>query len=223
MLQRAMSTKTGGGLYCEVYWGTNLSAAWSYGPEQTRILAAPDETVPMPLYGFTLPEEPYLLAERTERGWRIHPPPSVRMERKLKGDAFSPVPETDVRRENGRPSVDLAEGMTLRFSEGKLTLVVQSSVVKERVGPLQWKDFGWLLVVSALFLSLPVGFLIAGPTPTRQAESNARALQLAAEKEAERRKEMGLDTPLRPLTEAERAQQPDAGTGVNVPGFFRVR
>ncbi|NMO20967.1 hypothetical protein HPC49_28180 [Pyxidicoccus fallax] len=219
-----MSTKTGGGLYCELYWGTNLSEAWSYGPEQAPVHAAPDEKAPLPLYGFTLPEEPFLFAERTERGWRIHLPPAARIERKLRGDAYGPVPESEQRRDNGRTSVDLAEGTTLRLFEGQLSLVVQGSVVKERVGPLQWKDMGWLLVVSALFLSLPVGFLIAGPTPERQAEANTRALQLAAKKEAERRKALGLDKPLRPLTEEERTQQkPDAGTGVNVPGFFRVR
>jgi hypothetical protein len=224
MLQRAMSTKPGGGgLFCELYWGTNLSEAWSYGPEHNRIHAAPDEKAPLPLYGFTLPEEPFLLAERTEHGWRVHLPPAARMERRVRGDAFGAVPETEVRRENGRTSVELSDGMTLRLSEGQLSLVVQGSVVKERVGPLQWKDFGWLVVVSALFLSLPVGFLIAGPTPERQAEANARALQMAAEKEAARRKDMGLNTPLRPLTDTERAQQSDGGTGVNMPGFFRVR
>jgi hypothetical protein len=223
MLQRAMSTKPSGGLYCELYWGTNLSEAWSYGPEQSQVHAAPDEKAALPLYGFTLPEEPFLLAERTERGWRIHLPPAVSTQRRVRGDAFGTVPETDLRRQDGRTSVELSEGTTLRLTEGQLHLVVQSSVVKERVGRLQLKDFGWLMVVSALFLSLPVGFLIAGPTPERAAESNARALKAAAEQEAARRKAMGLNTPLRPITDAERAQQTDGGTGVNVPGFFRVR
>jgi hypothetical protein len=223
MLQRAMSTKPSGGLYCELFWGTNLSEAWSYGPEQARIHAAPDEKASMPLYGFTLPEEPFLLAERTELGWRIHLPPGVRAERKVRGDTFGAVPETEVRRQDGRTSVELSAGMTLRLSEGQLSLVVQDSVVKERVSRLQWKDFGWLVVVSALFLSLPVGFLIAGPTPERKAEANARALKMAAEKEAERRKALGVDTPLRPLTDAERLRQPDGGSGSNLPGYFRVR
>ncbi|MCP3141290.1 hypothetical protein [Pyxidicoccus xibeiensis] len=223
MLQRAMNTTKGGGLYCELYWGTNLSEAWSYGPEQASVHAAPDEKAPLPLYGFTLPEEPFLLAERTERGWRIHLPPAARMERKVRGDHFATVPESELRQQDGHRSVELAEDTTLRLMEGQLTLVVQGSVVKERVGRLQAKDFGWLIVVSALFLSLPVGFLIAGPTPERQQEANTRALKLAAEKEAERRKALGVDTPLRPLTDTERAQQSDGGTGINVPGYFRVR
>lgn len=227
MLPRAMSTKAkaDGGLFCELYWGTNLAEAWSYGPEQTRVHAAPDEKAPLPLYGFTLPEEPFLLAERTSAGWRIHLPPAVRVERRMKGDGYGSVPETDLRQQDGRRSVDLDDGMTLRLSEGQLALLVQASVVKERVGRLQWKDMGWLAIVSVLFLSLPVGFLVAGPDPQRAAETNARVLKEAADKEAARRKAMGLGNPLRPLTESERAQQAksDGGTEITVPASLRVR
>ncbi|HZI14967.1 MAG TPA: hypothetical protein VE153_31645 [Myxococcus sp.] len=229
MLPRAMSTKarSDGGLFCELYWGTNLSEAWSYGREQTHVHAAPDEKAPLPLYGFTLPEEPFLFAERTGTGtWRIHLPPAASVERKLRGDGYGSVPETDLRNVEGRRSVELAEGMTLRISEGQLSLHVQASVVKERVGQLQWKDMGWLAIVSVLFLSLPVGFLAAGPDPQRAAETNARVLKEAADREAARRKAMGLNTPLRPLTDAERTQQQargDGGTEVTVPATLRVR
>ncbi|ATB46921.1 hypothetical protein [Corallococcus macrosporus] len=223
MLPPAMNTKAGGGLFCELYWGDNLSEAWSYGPERANVHAAPDETAPLPLYGFTLPEEPFLLAERTAQGWRIHLPPAARAERALKGDSYAAVPATDLRQHEGRATIDLAEGMTLRISEGQLSLRLQGSVVKEQVNRLRWKDFGWLVVVSMLFLSLPVGFLIAGPTPQRMEESKVRAMRLAAEKEAERRKAMGLDTPMRPLTDAEREAKSDAGDDVTVPAFLRVR
>ncbi|WP_240356751.1 MULTISPECIES: hypothetical protein [Myxococcus] len=219
-----MSTKADGGLYFELYWGENLAEAWSYGPEQAKVLAAPDEKAPLPLYGFTLPEEPFLMAERTGRGWRIHLPPNVHVDHKARGDAFTSLPDNQRVQDQGRTSVALADGMTLRLTEGHLSLLVQSSVVKERVGPLQWKDMGWLVIVALLFLSLPVGFLLAGPTPERAAESNARALQLAADKEAARRKAMGLDKPMRPITDAERAQQqPDAGPEVHIPATFRAR
>ncbi|WP_326491684.1 hypothetical protein [Myxococcus stipitatus] len=217
-----MSNKVAGGLYFELYWGENLAEAWSYGVEQTSIHAAPDEKATLPLYGFTLPEEPFLIAERTPRGWLIHLPPNAQVEHKSKGTAYGPVPDGQVHRQAGRTSVELTEGSTLRLSEGQLFLQVQGSVVKERVGPLEWKDMGWLAIVGLLFLSLPVGFLLAGPTPERSAESNARALQQAAEKEAARRKALGLDTPLRPLTDSERAAQPDAGSDVHVPAMFRV-
>ncbi|NTX04159.1 hypothetical protein HUA74_13605 [Myxococcus sp. CA051A] len=225
MLVREMSTKADGGLYFELYWGENLADAWSYGPEQAKVHAAPDEKAPLPLYGFTLPEEPFLMAERTGRGWRIHLPPNVHVEHKARGDAFTSVPANQLVKDQGRTSVALADGMTLRLTEGQLSLLVQGSVVKERVGPLQWKDMGWLLIVGLLFLSLPVGFLLAGPTPQRAAESNARALQLAADKEAARRKQMGLDTPMRPITDAERSQQQTDGgpEEVHIPATFRSR
>ncbi|MFY2562020.1 hypothetical protein ACN469_30785 [Corallococcus terminator] len=226
MLVGEMSTKADGGLYFELYWGENLAEAWSYGPEQAKVHAAPDEKAPLPLYGFTLPEEPFLMAERTERGWRIHLPPKVHLEHKARGDAFTSVPNNQLVQDQGRTSVALADGMTLRLTEGHLSLLVQSSVVKERVGPLQWKDMGWLVIVGLLFLSLPIGFLFAGPTAERAAESNARALQQAADKEAARRKAMGLDTPMRPITDAERSQQqqqPDAGPEVHIPATFRAR
>ncbi|MCP3097742.1 hypothetical protein LZ198_02500 [Myxococcus sp. K15C18031901] len=217
-----MSNKVAGGLYFELYWGENLAEAWSYGIEQTSIHAAPDEKAVLPLYGFTLPEEPFLIAERTERGWLIHLPPKAQVEHKTKGTAYGPVPDTQLHLQPGKTSVELMEGSTLRLSEGQLFLQVQGSVVKERIGPIDWKEMGWLAIVGLLFLSLPLGFLIAGPSPERAAENNARALQQAAEKEAARRKGMGLDTPMRPITDAERSAKPDAGSGVNVPATFRV-
>ncbi|GHG74417.1 hypothetical protein [Comamonas sp. JC664] len=223
MLPAAMNSKAGGGLFCELYWGNNLSEAWSYGPEQSSVHAAPDETALLPLYGFTLPEEPFLIAERTPQGWRIHLPPAARAERSVKGDGYAALPAGDLRRAAGRTSVDLAEGMTLRLSEGQLSLRIQASVVKDQVNRLQWKDFGWLAIVSMLFLSLPVGFLVAGPTPQRMEESKERAMKMAADKEAERRKALGLNTPLRPLTEEELGAKQDAGSDVTVPAYLRVR
>ena len=114
------------------------------------------------------------------------------------------------------------EGTTLRLTEGQLHLLVQHSVTKERVGRFRLRDFGWLAMVIVLFLSAPVGFLIAGPDPARMAENNARAIAAAKEKEKERRKALGLDTPLRPLTEHEKKHKPDAGTQVTVPASFGV-
>ncbi|WP_338261482.1 hypothetical protein [Corallococcus caeni] len=213
-----------GGLFCELYWGTSLAEAWSYGPELGQVHAAPDETAPLPLYGFTLPEEPFLLAERTPQGWRIHVPPSARVERSLKGDAFQPVAPEELTGAPGRAAVELREGMTLRLMEGELRLLVQPSVVKERAGRFRVRDVAWLITVAILFLSAPVAFLTMGPDPARLAANNARALQVAHDKEEARRKAMGLDQPLKPLTEAERAaRKQDGGARVTVPASFGVR
>ncbi|WP_223635027.1 hypothetical protein [Corallococcus sp. EGB] len=213
-----------GGLFCELYWGTSLAEAWSYGPERGQVHAAPDEAAPLPLYGFTLPEEPFLLAERTPKGWRIHVPPSARVEKSIQGADFHPVGPEELTGAPGRAAVELHEGTTLRLMEGELRLLVQPSVVKERAGRFRARDVAWLITVAILFLSAPIAFLAMGPNPARIAANNARALQVAHDKEEARRKALGLDQPLKPLTEAERAaQQQDGGARVTVPASFGVR
>jgi hypothetical protein len=218
------ATQADGGLFCELYWGTSLAEAWSYGPEHAQVHAAPDEKAPLPLYGFTLPEEPFLLAERTKEGWRIHVPPAARVERSTRGDAFHPVSPSDLTTTGSRTSVELREGMTLRLVEGELRLMVQPSVVKDRAARFRVRDVAWLVVVSVLFLSAPVAFLVMGPSPAKMAENNARALRAAKEREDARRKELGLDKPLKPLTEAEQKTKKQDGDGrVTVPASFGVR
>lgn len=216
------ATPSNGGLFCELYWGTSLAEAWSYGPELTQVHAAADEKAPLPLYGFTLPQEPYLFAERTPSGWRIHVPPSARVERSLKGDAFHPVPPSELSASGGPASLELREGMTLRLMEGELRLLVQPSVVKDVAGRFLLKDIAWLVTVAVLFLSAPVAFLVMGPDPARIAASNARALQQAHEKEEARRRALGLDKPMRPLSEQEQAAQQDGGTRLMVPASLGV-
>lgn len=208
------------GLFCELYWGTTLNEARGFGPEQERVLAAPDETVPLPLYGFTLPEEPFLIAERSEHGYRVYVPPAARVERSRRGDAFRPVPAEELQRTGARAWVELMPDDKLRLLEKDLSLVLTHSVAGKRAAGLGLKDIGWLAVVSTLFLSLPVGFLIAGPTPERMAESNARAIAGAREREQAERKRLGVDTPAHPLTPRD-SQQSDGGTKV-VPANLGV-
>jgi hypothetical protein len=219
-----MKPQANAGLFCELYWGKSLSEAWSFGPEQPRVHAAQNQQAPLQLYGFTLPEEPFLLAERTEKGYRIFVPPGAKLERSTKGDAFHAVPATQLVQHEGRATVELPEGTTLRLTEGELHLLLQHSVAKERVARFRLRDFGLLAVAIALFLSAPVGFLIAGPTPERMMESNARALAAAREREEARRKAMGLDTPLRPIAPAEQqTQQSDGGTQIKLPTNLSVQ
>ncbi|MDC0714947.1 hypothetical protein POL68_41245 [Stigmatella sp. ncwal1] len=216
-----MKPTASAGLFCELYWGTSLSEAWSFGPGQPQVHAAQDQKAPLQLYGFTLPEEPFLLAERTQHGYRIFIPPGVTLERSLPGEGFQSVPESQLARQQDRISVELLEGSTLRLTKGELHLYLQHSVAKERVPGLRLRDMGWLAVVILLFLSAPLGLLIAGRTPERIAESNARVLAAAREKEAERRKSLGVDTPLRPITDP--PPPSDGGTQLKVPASFSVQ
>lgn len=203
-----MGTEANDGLFCELYWGTTRNEARGFGPEQPRVLAAPDETASLPLYGFTLPEEPFLLAERTEKGYRIFVPPASRLERSRRGDVFRPVPASELQHTEGRAWVELTRDDRLRLCEGELSLVLAPSVAGKRAPALRLRDVGWLAMVSVLFLSLPVGFLLAGPSPERMAESNARAISAAREREQAERKRLGVDGPARPIAQE---SQPDAG------------
>jgi len=200
------------GLYCELYWGENLSEAWSFGPEQARVLAAPDEAAALPRYGFHLPAEPFLLAERVEGHYRIYPAPGMRVERRQRGQPFVPAQATS----GERPYVTLGEGEVLRLSQGELSLHVHPSVVRERVQGMRPRDGVMLAVGLALFLSLPLGFLAFGPDPARQLEVAQRMLALQREKEEAQREALGVTAPARELTEAER-QELDGGSTVVLP------
>lgn len=208
------------GLYCELYWGENLSEAWSFGPEKPRVLAAPDEAAPLPLYGFRLPEEPFLLAEHVEGSYRIYPTPGMRVERRGKGQPFAHAEPTQA----PRPYVVLGEGEVLRLSEGELSLHVHPSVVRERVRGMRASDAVMLALGLLLFVSLPLGFLAFGPDPARQLELAQRMLALQREKEDAKREELGVTSPARELTaaELEALQQPDGGTTVVLPMRLRV-
>lgn len=224
ILGRSMNRQANAGLFCELYWGDSLAEAWSIGPEHPQVLAAPDEKALLPLYGFTLPEEPFLLAERTEHGYRVFIPPSVKLECSTKGNAFHAVPESQLVQKQGKATVELPEGTTLRLTEGQLHLLVSHSVAKDREKTNRLKAFARVAAVSALFLSLPLGFLFGGPDPDQMQQSNSRALAAAKEKEAARRKALGVDTPLKPLPGAEKKpQKSDGGTQVTVPANFSVQ
>jgi hypothetical protein len=216
-----MKPTASAGLFCELYWGTSLSEAWSFGPTQEQVHAALDGKAPLPLYGFTLPEEPFLLAERTGQGYRVFVPPAATVEQEVPGRGFQAVPESQLSRKDGRVSLELPEGTTLRFTQGQLHLCLQHSVAKDRISGLRPKDVAWLALVVVVFVSAPLSFIIAGPSPERIAESNARVLAEAREKEAERRKRLGVDTPLRPNTEVPQAS--DGGPQLKVPASLSVQ
>lgn len=217
MLPGVMKTKAShDGLFCELYWGTTRNEAWNFGPERAQVHAAPDETVALPLYGFTLPEEPFLLAERTASGYRVFIPPAARVERSQRGEAFRAVPDAERGRAGASTWVDLTPEDRLRLTQGELSLLLAPSVAGKRAGGLGARDLGLLAMLLALLSSIPVGLLFAGHSPERMAEANARALAAAREKELAERKRLGVDTPPRP-----RAPEPASDGGVRtLPGSF---
>ncbi|WP_224245931.1 hypothetical protein [Hyalangium gracile] len=218
-----MNPSPNAGLFCELYWGESLAEAWSVGPEHLQVHAAPDEKALVPLYGFTLPEEPFLLAERTEHGYRVFVPPNVKLERSTKRDAFHGVPESALSRRDGRTSVELPEGTTLRLTEGQLHLLVQHSVAKDREKQSRLKMVVLVAAAIALFVSMPLAFLAGGPDPETMQQNNARALAAAREKTEARRKALGIDTPLKPISPSEQKPRTDGGTPLPVPSHLGVQ
>ena len=221
MLRPLMGTKAShDGLYCALYWGTTRNEAWNFGPEQAQVHAAPDEGVALPLYGFTLPEEPFLLAERTAQGYRVFIPPASRVERSRRGDAFRVLSAEELGRTGARAWVELAPEDRLRLTQGELSLHLEGSVAGKRVQGLQGRDLGLLAMLGTLLLSIPVGLVLAGHSPEHMAESNARALEEARALEQAERKRLGVDTPARPLVREGQAQ--DGGTKATVPANLGV-
>ena len=208
------------GLFCEFYWGSTLNEVRSFKPEQQQVHAAPDETVSLPLYGFTLPQEPFLLAERTAQGYRVFIPPATRVERSRNGDAFRAVPASEVKDPGPQAWVELPPDERLRLSQGERALLLTRSVAGRSEG-LKLKDLGWLWMLIALFLSLPVGLYFAGYSREHMAEAAARALEAQKELERAERKRLGVDTPAHPLPPP-RAAAPDAGVQ-SLPGSFGVK
>lgn len=197
------------GLYCELYWGQNLSEAWSFGPEQARIVAAPDEAAPLPLYGFRLPEEPFVLAEHVEGAYRVYPTPQMRVERRQARGTFQRAVPSGA----PRPYVVLGEGEVLRLSEGELSLHLHPSVVRERTRRIEPKHGVMIALGVIAFLSLPLGFLAFGPDPARQLEMAERALAAQRERDAAKRESLGVTAPGRALTPQEiEALEADGGT-----------
>ena len=211
-----MKTERSPGLYCELHWGTELSEAWSFGPEVAEVHAAADETAALPLYGFTLPEEPFLLAERSGTGLRIFVPPQSRVEQRPgKQDAWRPVePGVDAR---GRRFVELQGESAVRLLEGELALWLQPSLRRFRVAKLGARELLWMGALAFLFLSAPLGFFAMWPDPAKQAESNARAIETARAKAQAERRALGVDDRMKAMPSA---PAPDGGT---VPLPLRIR
>ena len=221
MLTRTMGTTAKhDGLFCELYWGTTLNEVRSFGPKQERVLAAADETVGIPLYGFTLPEEPFLMAERTAHGYRVFIPPATRVERSQRGDAFHALPASEWQHTGAQAWVDLAPEQRLRLSQGELSVLLTHSVAGKSAG-LRLRDFGLLAALVAFLLTIPVGIHFAGYSPEHMAETTARALEAKARLEQLERQRLGVDTPARPLPPAQ-GSQADAGVKP-LPGNFGVR
>lgn len=207
------------GLFCQLFWGREPAEARSFGPEVESVQAAPDERAPLPLYGFTLDAEPFLLARRTASGYRVFVPPQAQVARGERGALPHPVAREQLPREDGRPYVDLEAGGALDLTEGRLRLRVQPSVpagARERRGLR-----AAVVVVAAAVgtLTLPIGFLFSRATQEDADRLSERAFQKRSEHEERVRRELEARYPTSIQTDA---GVPDGRERVKLPTHLSV-
>lgn len=184
-LKAAMSrTKTVRGkprLYVELYWGQDRREVRSFThvSKGGRVLAAAEETSPFPLWGFSLPHEPFILAEPESRpknrGFRVYLPPKVETELYL-GEQFEPLEPESLQKEGSAQYVTLENGTAVRFTEGEMTLLAYVAPPPEKVWANPFK--GMPLLLCFLFALFGGGFYYFLSQVPKRAEFEAKAPNL---------------------------------------------
>lgn len=182
------------GLYCEVHWGPERTTVRSFDATVSAVRAAPDERAPVPLYGFDIPDDGWVLAERTAAGsYVIFPPPGTiahRRHAKAPLERLIPTPGAD-----GRLSLSLTgeERISLSLPARDLRIELFPSVVKRPVEglPIE-KRVGVILALLAAFL-LPLGFIAFRPNEEEIAEKNAKTLEEYRRVQDAQRKQLEKD------------------------------
>ncbi len=141
------------------------------------VVAADQDREAMPLHGFTLPEESFVLAESAGKAYRVFVPPGAAIEHRKEDGHFYPLHPSDLERVGQRRFLTLSNGMAARLSEGEMSLVayVQPPLKKPFVNPFHGTP--WLLVVLLLLSFGGLGaFLEYGPKASENADFQQRGL-----------------------------------------------
>lgn len=154
-------------LYLELYWGDTRREVRSFRIDRRKpVIAAASEDAPMPLWGFSLPESRYVLAEPASNGLRLYVPPRSLADTK-NGNAFHPVGPSELEADGSRRFIRLTTGAVARLSEGQMTLIAYVAPGLERVVVHPFRRLPWAALCSfalfgSSFLSLA---LFASPPP----------------------------------------------------------
>ncbi|HLT32053.1 MAG TPA: hypothetical protein VK013_18585 [Myxococcaceae bacterium] len=211
------------GLFCEIRWGPELAEARSFGAEQQTIRIAPDESADLPAYGFELPDEGQLLAERTSDGrYRIHLPPGTELFREARGQPRQPIPAEELQGPPGQRTFLLSGGdaISVMVVSKDLRLYVAPSVVDRQVGRGSLQRFGSAILLIGAALLLPFLFVTGETDPHELRELQERARIQDQERRAERRRAIEAAYPSTTDTDAEPVRPED---GLTLPGNFRTR
>lgn len=153
-------------LYLELYWGDIRREARSFRIDKKKpVIAGATESAPMPLWGFSLSEEPYVLAESASNGFRLYVPPRSAADKK-KGDAFHSLGPRELESEGSRRFISMTKGAAARLTEGQMTLVAYVATKPARVWVNPFRGLPWLaMFFFALFSSGLASFVLFGPKP----------------------------------------------------------
>lgn len=170
----------------ELYWGDVRKEARSFGPIDPKkpVVGAAAEAAAVPLWGFSLPEEHFHLAESAGQSFRVFVPPGAVVEKQGAGsDAFYPVSPKELELSGKRRFITLANGMAARFSEGEMSLVAYVAPKPERLRGNPLRGMPWLaLAVFLLQLSGALWFVLFGPKPRELPDFQAHDLPPVAVK-----------------------------------------
>lgn len=211
------------GLFCEIRWGPELADARSFGADQQTIRIAPDERADLPAYGFELPDEGQMLAERTGDGrYRIHLPPGTEVFRERHGHAREPVPPQEL---EGPPEqrtflLGAGDAISVMVTSKDLRLYIAPSVVDRPVGRGSMQRFGSAIILIGGALLLPFVFATSESDPQELRDLQDRARVQDQERRAERRRAIEAAYPRTTDADAEPVRPED---GLTLPGNFRTR
>ncbi|MGA9523505.1 MAG: AgmX/PglI C-terminal domain-containing protein, partial [Myxococcaceae bacterium] len=163
-------------LYLELYWGNIRKEARSFGPIAPKkpVTAAASDKAQLPLYGFSLPEEEFILAESEGDAFKLFLPPGATVETQ-----GSRAPQAD----GNRRFLTLTKGSSAVLSEGEMSLVAYVAPPPEKffVNPL--KGMPWLaLSTFVLLVSGFVSLLVFMPKPSEMPDFQASNLPPVAVK-----------------------------------------
>lgn len=210
-------------LYFELYWGGIRREARRFAPGKEPVQASDAEKNAIPLWGFSLPEEGFTLAESLNGAYRVYVPPGSAVEKANTGGKYQPVQLTALEADGSRRFITLREGTAARFTQGQMSLVAYAAPMPEkvRVNPLAglpWlalfcfflfgAGFGAFIVLrpqspeSPDFMQKnlpPVALRLLSPEPKKKEEAKKKLAEIKKkaqpEKKAEKAPEKVVETP----------------------------
>jgi outer membrane biosynthesis protein TonB len=143
-------------LYLELYWGGVRREARRFKPGRQPVQASTDERAPMPMWGFSLPEEGFTLAESVNGSYRLFVPPGSTVERAGKDGRFQSFPVSALESDGNRRYVTLSDGTAARLNQGQMSLLAYAAPMPEKVFVNPLSGLPWLAL--ACFFLLGAGF-----------------------------------------------------------------